>query len=256
MDVTNRFVLDFARRFAGAHAGARILDFGCGAGELVREGRAAGLEIYGTDVFYGGSRARSAAEASGLLGSVIRETSGHHIPFPDNYFDMVVSNQVMEHIQDLDPVIAEIHRVLRPGSVALNIFPSRDVWREGHIGIPFSHWFPRDTRARLLYTWTLRRLGLGTWKQEASTCLQWARDKLAWIDAYTHYRRRPEIFRVFGRYFRSEMRESDYIRYRLRDRPWRSPLARLLDLPLVPAVASAVFRKLAFLVIVSRKEEE
>ena len=47
MDVTSRFVLDFAVRYAAEHAGARILDYGCGAGAVVEAGLAAGLDIGG-----------------------------------------------------------------------------------------------------------------------------------------------------------------------------------------------------------------
>jgi hypothetical protein len=127
------------------------------------------------------------------------------------------------------------------------------VFREGHIGIPFAHWFGRNSRARFYYTWTLRSLGLGTWKQEAPTCRQWAMDKLAWIDAYTHYRSRRDIFATFRLFFTNELRESDYIRYRLLDRPGRRTVAVLVDRPEVAWLARAVFRKLAFLVILSRK---
>lgn len=251
MDVTNRFVLQFARRFPGA----AILDFGCGAGELVSAARAAGLDMRGCDVYYGGSNTREEAAARGLLGTYVIESAEGSIPFADASFDLVVNNQVMEHVADLDRTLAEIHRVLRPGGTALSIFPSRDVWREGHIGIPFSHWFARDSRARFYYTWLLRSLGAGTWKEQAPTTRRWAVDKLAWIDKYTRYRARREIFETYGKYFDNEFCEPDYIRFRLRDRPWRAPLARLLDLPLVPAVARAIFRKLAFLVIVSRRRD-
>jgi SAM-dependent methyltransferase len=254
MDVTNRFVLDWARQFAQSRPQAAILDFGCGAGRVVEAGLAAGLDIHGTDVYYGGSKDRALAEASGLLGSAILETEDGRLPYPGARFDLVVNNQVLEHVADLDAVLREIHRVLKPGGAVLSVFPSIDVWREGHIGIPFAHRFRKGSRARFLYTWALRSLGLGTWKEQAPTCRQWAVEKLAWIDSYTRYRTRAEIFRTFGKYFRSELREPDYIRYRLCDRPWRAPLARLLDLPFAPAAASALFRKLAFLVIVSRKE--
>jgi len=254
VDVTNRFVLDFARKFETAHPGAAILDFGCGAGRLVAAGREAGLNMAGADVFYGGSDSRAQAEAGGLLGGAVREITGGRVPFPDQSFDLVVNNQVMEHVEDLDATLSEIHRVLKPGGVVLSLFPSRDVWREGHIGIPFSHRFRKGSRMRFLYTWTLRSFGLGTWKQQAATCRQWALDKLAWIDAYTRYRTRSEIFAGYNRHFRNQLREPDYIRFRLCDRSWRAPLARLLDLPLAGALASALFRKLAFLVIVSRKE--
>src|SRR5664279_1238396 len=76
MDVTNRFVFDFAMRFARQRGGARVLDFGCGAGRLVQAGLAAGLDMAGADVYYGGSKARADAEQSGLLGSTIREIRG------------------------------------------------------------------------------------------------------------------------------------------------------------------------------------
>jgi glycosyltransferase involved in cell wall biosynthesis/SAM-dependent methyltransferase len=253
LDVTNRFVLDFAMRFGRQRGAARVLDFGCGAGRLVQAGLAAGLDMAGADVYYGGSKTRAEAGQSGLLGAAIREIRDGRLDYAAASFDLVVNNQVLEHVADLDLALAEIHRVLKADGALLSIFPARDVFREGHIGIPFAHWFPRNSRLRFYYVWGLRRLGLGTWKQEAPTCRQWAVDKLAWIDAYTHYRGRREIFDAFGRLFVSELRESDYIRYRLLDRPGRKPLAALADAPIVSAAARAVFRKLAFLVMVSRK---
>jgi SAM-dependent methyltransferase len=254
MDVTNRYVLDFALRFAASHPGAEILDFGCGAGRLVREGLDAGLRIRGADIYYSGSNDRVEAQSAGLLGTAISEISGGRLPFPDASLDLVVNNQVMEHVADLDAALAEISRVLKNGGVALSIFPARDVWREGHIGIPFAHRLPRGSRLRFGYTWVLRALGLGTWKEQAPTARQWASDKLAWIDAHTHYRSRGEIFRAFERHFQNEPREAEYIRFRLRNVPRRAPLARLLDLPGASPLAVALFRKLAFLAIVSRKD--
>lgn len=253
MDVTNRFVLDFALRYATKRPGATVLDYGCGAGRLVQAGLEAGLAIAGADVYYGGSKTRAHAERAGLLGSAIQEIRDGRLPFGDEVFDLVVNNQVMEHVEDLDAVLSEIHRALKPGGTVLSLFPSRDVFREGHIGIPFAHWMKRGSRFRLLYTWALRSLGLGTWKEEAPTARQWAVDKLAWIDAYTNYRSRREIIASFNRFFTNEFRESDYIRFRLLDRRGRRALAWFAGLPVIAPVARAVFRKLAFLVIVSRK---
>jgi SAM-dependent methyltransferase len=252
MDVTNRFVLDFAERFARGRAGAKILDYGCGAGGVVAAGRAAGLEMFGAEVYYGGSDTRREAKQTGLMGEAIVEIRNGRLPFEDSTFDLVTNNQVLEHVEDLEAALGEIRRVLKPGGTLLSLFPSRDAIREGHIGIPFSHWFRKGSRLRFAYTWGLRRLGLGKWKEQAPSCRQWAIEKLVWIDAYTHYRSRREIFAAFDRRFRSEFREPEYIRFRLRDGGRLAPLARLLDLPLVPAVAAALFRKLAFLVMVSR----
>jgi SAM-dependent methyltransferase len=244
MDVTNRFVLDFARRHGG-----RVLDYGCGSGGVVMAGRAAGLDIYGTDVFYEGAETRPPDH------DAIREMNGGRIPFPDEYFDLVINNQVMEHVEDLDTVLREIARVLKPGGAALSVFPSIDVWREGHIGIPFSHWFRPGSRIRFYYTWLLRSLGAGTWKEQAPTARQWAIDKLEWIDRWTRYRTRADIFHTYNNYFTSQLREVDYIRYRLLDSPsgMRRLLANVSGWPVFRQLAMAVFRKLAFLVIVSRK---
>lgn len=254
MDVTNRFVLDFCKSFAREHPSSPILDFGCGSGGLVAAGLRAGLPMFGADVFYSGSGSHDRAEAQALLGDAVREIREGRLPFPDAHFGLIVNNQVMEHVDDFDRVLAELHRVLAPGGLLLSVFPSRDVFREGHIGIPLSHWFRKNSRARFYYTWALRSLGLGTWKQEAPSARQWAVDKLRWIDTYTRYRTRAEIFEAYGRYFRNETREVDYIRYRLLDRPGRAWIASALRFRLAAAAARAIFRKLAFFVILSRKE--
>jgi SAM-dependent methyltransferase len=253
VDVTNRYVLHFAAQ--AAPPPAEVLDFGCGAGDVVAAGREAGLRIRGADVFYTGSDARAQAEAAGRMGTVVFEIREGRLPFADSEFDLVVNNQVMEHVEDLDAELRELRRVLKPGGMLLSIFPSREVLREGHIGIPLSHRLLRGSGFRFAYTYALRCLGFGTWKRQNATRSDWVREKLAWIDEYTRYRPQREILAAYGRYFSNRLCEPDYIRFRLRDKAWRAPLARVLDIPGVPVAASALFRRLAFLVIVSRKEQ-
>lgn len=253
MDITNRYVLQFCSEFAQRRPGARILDYGCGGGAVVAAGLAAGLDIWGADVYYAGSNSRAEAAAAGLLGGAIREMTNGRIGWPSESFDLVVNNQVMEHIADLAGALEEMRRVLKPGGAMLSIFPSRDVWREGHIGIPFSHWFAKGSRLRFYYTWALRAAGLGYWKEQAPTSRQWASEKLEWIDRYTHYRSRREIFAAYDRLFANELREADYIRFRLLARPGRRWIVSALGVRPLRAFACALFRKLAFLVIVSRK---
>lgn len=256
LDVTNRFVLDFALRFERERPGARILDYGCGAGRLVSAGRAEGLSMEGVDDFYAGSSTRQEAADAGLLGGAIHEMMEGRMPYAANSFDLIVNNQVMEHVEDLDAVLREIHRVLKPGGTLLSLFPAADVFREGHIGIPFSHWMKKGSRWRFYYAWALRSVGLGTWKEQAPTSRQWAIDKLDWIDRFTVYRSRREIFATYDRCFTSTLVEERYIRYRLLDRPGREWIVNLLRLPLMTPLSKAVFRKLAFLVILSRKESQ
>ena len=63
-----------------------VLDYGCGSGEVIQEGRKAGLLIYGAEVFYEGGNTRADIEKQGWLGTVIREIKYGIIPFEDNFF--------------------------------------------------------------------------------------------------------------------------------------------------------------------------
>ena len=52
------------------------------------------------------------------------QANGGRLPFPKNYFASAVSNSVLEHIPVLDPVLAEVSRVLRPGGPFIFCVPS------------------------------------------------------------------------------------------------------------------------------------
>lgn len=140
MHVNYEYVLNFIKTNSKAHT--KSLDYGCGRAEIVAAGRQEGLEINGVEVFYKGSNARQEVEKLGFLDSIVKEIKDNRIDFPDAYFDLIVNNQVLEHVEDLDLVLHEINRVLLPGGKLLCIFPSKEVWRENHCGIPLLHWFP------------------------------------------------------------------------------------------------------------------
>ena len=229
MHVNYEYVLDRATRIVRHHAGARVLDYGCGDGTVVQAGLERALDIYGVDVFYAGANSRENVAKLGLPAGRIREIHDGRIDFPDESFDVVLSNQVFEHVQDLDAVLCEIHRVLRPEGILLALFPSRSALREGHIGIPFAHWFSRGSRLRYPYTLALRGLGFGYFKGEKSPGV-WTRDALDWIDNYTVYRSEAAIMRSFSRLFDVEPMEKDYAIFRLRcarRTAWLAPVAQM-----------------------------
>lgn len=49
---------------------------------------------------------------------------GYNIPFAENTFDIVFSSNVLEHIRELDKILFEIKRVLKPSGLAIHIIPS------------------------------------------------------------------------------------------------------------------------------------
>ncbi len=246
LHVNHRYVLEWA----GSHAspGAKILDYGCGGGDVVEAGRREGLDFYGVELFYAGSRARETANEKGLLGVWVHELQDNQrVPFPDASFDVVVTNQVLEHVEDIDAVLDEIRRVLRPGGRILALFPSKWVIREGHIGVPFVHWFRPASRVRRRYATFARRLGLGFFKGDQAPD-EWVESKLQWIDRFTFYRSRSQIHECFRRRFVFYHNEASYAAYRLRRGPAPVP-SGIATTRLGAPVAAALIRALAGYVI-------
>ena len=153
------FCADFALRASSGHPGFKVLDFGCGAGEIVDAMCRGGLDAYGCDPYYEGGDLYSRVPRE--LSERIFRMQGDRIPFADGTFDLVVTNMVLEHVPDLNISTAEISRVLKPGGSCLALFPHKEVWREGHCNIPFLHWFPKGSTPRIYYAAALRALGVG-----------------------------------------------------------------------------------------------
>jgi SAM-dependent methyltransferase len=207
------YVLEQCRHLT--RPGERILDFGCGAGICVVAGRTEGLDMFGVDIF-SEAHHKEAVIASKLLGEVVFETTERgRLPFDDDYFDVVFANVVFEHVSDIDHTLREIARVLKPGGRLLTIFPGKECFLEGHVRIPFIHWFSPASRLRYPYMRLMRSLGLGgggAGKPPAT----WARDQLLWMDQYTYYRTPRQInasFKAAG--FSLIHLEEEYIRFRL-----------------------------------------
>lgn len=89
--------------------GERILDLGCGDGQLTMRLAATGAKVTGVDA----SPAMVAAAQS--RGAEAAQGNAESLPFPDQSFDAVFSNAVLHWVRDHDAMMSEVRRVLRPG---------------------------------------------------------------------------------------------------------------------------------------------
>jgi 2-polyprenyl-3-methyl-5-hydroxy-6-metoxy-1,4-benzoquinol methylase len=138
-------------RFDGAH----ILDIGCGIGTYVDKFRSLGSHAYGVDVDPDNLAQAARTKRLTLLSTALSEA----LPFPDDYFDVVVLHEVIEHVADDALTIREAHRVTRRNGRIIVFAPNRLYPFETHgvfIGkryvfgnIPFVGWLPDSLRARL-----------------------------------------------------------------------------------------------------------
>jgi len=97
--------------------GKTALDVGCGGGILCEEIARLGFTVTGIDPCAQSLRmAAGHAQGQGLrIG--YEQGSGEAIPYRDDSFDIVFCCDVLEHVRDVEKVIAEISRVIKPGGV-------------------------------------------------------------------------------------------------------------------------------------------
>jgi SAM-dependent methyltransferase len=95
--------------------GKSVLEIGVGQGTDLAQFAKYGAQCFGIDIT---ERHLALAErnlASRGFSADLRRADATHLPFPDATFDCVYSFGVMHHIPEIDQVVAEVHRVLKPG---------------------------------------------------------------------------------------------------------------------------------------------
>jgi SAM-dependent methyltransferase len=86
--------------------GARILDVGCGVGQVIGHLTKLGYEAHGVDVSEPNiARARK-------VSSHCQVYDGKHLPFPDSYFASAGAFNVLEHVEEPEALIRELARVV------------------------------------------------------------------------------------------------------------------------------------------------
>ena len=128
---------------------------GCGVGMYVKALLPHSDAVAGIDI----EAEHLALAGANVPGARFTLAAGEHLPYPDNCFDLVLSHEVLEHVQDDRLAVAEMVRVLRPGGRAVIFVPNRlypfethgHYWRGlYHFGnTPLINYLPDPLRNRL-----------------------------------------------------------------------------------------------------------
>ena len=100
----------------------RILDIGCGVGEYVRHLRALPASVVGIDVDV--QRVRAGAHGGDGVPDLL-VGAAEALPFAAGAFDVVLLNEVIEHVQDDRATLEEALRILPPGGHIVIYAPNR-----------------------------------------------------------------------------------------------------------------------------------
>lgn len=216
-----------------------IMDLGCGAGRMVQAGRAKGLQFYGC-----GFELRDDFDTAvpdlvqqGILRQI--RPQPYELPFDDSHFDVVVSDQVLEHVMDYPTTLREIHRVLKPGGAFLHIFPARYKLVEPHIRVPLA--------SVLRAQWWLKSwasIGIRNRFQQQLSVAETSAANTVFLTEHTNYLPKRTLRRLFSEYYTDvQFVERVFLKHSKRGRKVYELSAWL---PFLPLLYSAAGSRVAF----------
>lgn len=189
-----------------ADGSTRMLDFGCGSGRDVYALRDAGFDAHGFDITdtveLRRPQDRSWFKTSALPGNSPSDYSLNwetfQLPYEDASFDFVFSLTVLEHVQNLDVVLQELSRVMKPTSIAFHIFPPCYVTVEPHMRVPLG-----GVIQNYFWFWFWAKCGIRNQFQSSLGAKQAAKQNLAYCRSGLNYLRPSEILNIAAKYYRT-----------------------------------------------------
>ncbi len=161
-------------------AAAAVLDIGSGDSGVpiawARAGaHAAAIEPGADSLRRGAARARFHGVRVGLCRAV-----AERLPFPARRFDVVILDNVLEHVEDRERTLREIHRVLKPEAILYLVTPKPlaflSLLHDPHYGFFGLDLLPRSVQR--FYVERVRRLGAGSYQVGRIPSRRWLRRTL------------------------------------------------------------------------------
>ena len=209
----------------------RILDLGCGNGDTVWQYRQDGYQTFGCDFSFKSGQHTGHLETSGIIRHI--DPEDYRLPFDDESFDVVLTDQVLEHVQDYSATLAEMRRVMKRGAVSLHLFPGRYRPVEVHVGVPFASLIQSHT---WLYLWAL--LGIRRPAQRGLSAAVVAQQNVDYLTGNTNYLTRRQLQQHFAdaQFEETVFCEHLFLKHTARGRALHA-ISQIL--PLVPMLFSA-----------------
>jgi ubiquinone/menaquinone biosynthesis C-methylase UbiE len=117
-------------------------------------------------------------------------------PFQNDFFDFVISNQVLEHVNDHSYFFHEHYRVLKSKGAGVHLFPLKHYVYEGHLLLPFVHRIS-DWNFLKFYIKLLSKVGLGKYSKEGPWSIEEFSEMHAdFMTFYVNYISKGELFKI------------------------------------------------------------
>jgi 2-polyprenyl-3-methyl-5-hydroxy-6-metoxy-1,4-benzoquinol methylase len=110
-------------RYLGDQSPGKLLEIGCGAGDYLARMRTLGWIVEGVETDPAACR-----HARKMYGLTVHEGTLESRGYPDDYFDAIVINHVIEHVFDPVGLLKECHRIVKSDGQVVVITPNVGSW--------------------------------------------------------------------------------------------------------------------------------
>jgi SAM-dependent methyltransferase len=234
----------------------RILDLGCGDGTLVEFLRSRDIDCIGADIFQGNDSRKEIVKKKGLLGSVVYDIYDDAHKLTAQSFDIIITNQVIEHVEDLPDFIFLLDRIIVKGGLCINIFPTRETWIERHVNVPALHRIKMRSTAEkytFLYLLLKKLPGILRLRINLRDIFIEANSLVNYVFNYTTYRSISKIEQDFSASFSVGFLTKDYLHFKLSSRFGSIIDNRIIRILLINFFTVYLFSRLHGIVLVVTK---
>ena len=160
----------------------KICDYGCGTGDFVVKARSLG---YKNTIGYDVQRFWDQK----LEGTLKLIEPNQKI---SEKFDVVLSNQVFEHVADHDSYLQNCFRMTKKNGLVIISFPPKDVWLEPHLFFPFIHRFSPETQIVKLFLIAIYLFSGKIFTKNISIS-EWVENRRLYLENEVNYLWRREV---------------------------------------------------------------
>ncbi len=189
----------------------KVLDFGAGEGKLLGQLIENNIDAFGVDINHTNNEFKYSNNYLVKNNRLKIISDEEKLPFKDQYFDVVISNMVFEHVFNIEFALEEISRILKNDGLVYLRFPSYEIIREGHTGIPLTHRF-KNKKILKIYMRLAYTLGFGVNRDMHGEKNDWVNHMMNYLENKTIYRKYKDLKIILSK-FEITHREIDFLKF-------------------------------------------